>query len=99
MTSFRKCHILKPQNSSPNQDSNPNSSTGGRLGKQMCPHMSLVSPLLLKFLKSIGITAFEAVGHLCLKFVCICVQACKGVCIYVSCVFDVCVCVCLSVSV
>ena len=34
--SFRKCHILKPQNSSPNWDSNPHSSIGGRLGKQTC---------------------------------------------------------------
>ena len=31
--SFRKCHILKPENSSPNQDSNPQSSFGGRLGR------------------------------------------------------------------
>ena len=29
-TSFRKCHILKPENSSPNRDSNPHSSIGGR---------------------------------------------------------------------
>ena len=35
-TSFRKCHKLKPENSSPNQDSNPHSSIGGRLGKQTC---------------------------------------------------------------
>ena len=36
--SFRKCHILKPEKSSPNQDSNPHSSIGGRrfLGKQTC---------------------------------------------------------------
>ena len=31
-TSFRKCHILKPKNSSPNRDSNPHSSIGDRLG-------------------------------------------------------------------
>ena len=31
---FRKCHILKPENSSPNRDSNPHSSIGGRLGKR-----------------------------------------------------------------
>ena len=35
-TSFRKCYILKPENSSPNRDSNPYSSIGGRLGKQTC---------------------------------------------------------------
>ena len=35
-TSFGKCHILKPENSSPNEDSNPHSSIGGRLGKQTC---------------------------------------------------------------
>ena len=35
-TSFRKCHILKPENSIPNRDSNPHSSIGGRLGKQTC---------------------------------------------------------------
>ena len=35
MMSFRKCHILNPQNSSPNQDSKLHSSIGGRLGKQM----------------------------------------------------------------
>ena len=35
-TSFRKYHILKPEGSSPKRDSNPHSSTGGRLGKQTC---------------------------------------------------------------
>ena len=35
-TSFRKCHILKPENSSPKRDSNLLSSIGGRLGKQTC---------------------------------------------------------------
>ena len=35
-TSFRKCHILKPENSSPKRDSNPHSSIGDRLGKQTC---------------------------------------------------------------
>ena len=33
-TSFRKCHILKPEDSSPKRDSNPHNSIGGRLGKQ-----------------------------------------------------------------
>ena len=33
MTSFRKCHILKPQNPSPSGDLNPCCSIGGRLGK------------------------------------------------------------------
>ena len=33
---FRKWHILKPEYSSPNQDSNPHSNIGGRLGKQTC---------------------------------------------------------------
>ena len=32
--SFRKCHILQPEDSSPKRDSNPRSSIGGRLGKQ-----------------------------------------------------------------
>ena len=31
--SIRKCHILKPENSSRNRDSNPLSSNGDRLGK------------------------------------------------------------------
>ena len=35
-TSFRKCHILKPEDSSPKRDSNPHNSLGGRLGKQTC---------------------------------------------------------------
>ena len=34
--SFRKCRILKPENSSPKRDSNPHSSIGGRLRKQTC---------------------------------------------------------------
>ena len=34
--SFGKCHILKPENASPNRDSNPNSTDGGRLGRQTC---------------------------------------------------------------
>ena len=33
-TRFRKCHILKPEDSSPKRDSNPHKSIGGRLGKQ-----------------------------------------------------------------
>ena len=33
-TSFRKCHILKPEDASPKRDSNPNTGIGGRLGKQ-----------------------------------------------------------------
>ena len=35
-TSFKKCHILQPEDSSPKRDSNPRSSIGGRLGKQTC---------------------------------------------------------------
>ena len=36
-TSFRKCHILKPENPSPSRDSNPpHSGIGGRLGKLAC---------------------------------------------------------------
>ena len=33
-TSLKKCHILKPEDSSPKRDSNPHNSIGGRLGKQ-----------------------------------------------------------------
>ena len=36
VTSFRKCLILQPEDSSPKQDWNPRSSIGGRLGKQTC---------------------------------------------------------------
>ena len=36
MTSFWKCHILKHENSSPNQDLSTLSSIGGMVGKQMC---------------------------------------------------------------
>ena len=35
-TSFRKCHILQSDDSSPKQDSNLHKSIGGRLGKQTC---------------------------------------------------------------
>ena len=35
-TSFRKCHILKPRDSSPKWDSNSHNSNGGWLGKQTC---------------------------------------------------------------
>ena len=35
-TSFRKCRILQPKDSSPKQDSNPHNSIGDRLGKQTC---------------------------------------------------------------
>ena len=34
--SFRKCHILQPEDSSPKRDSNPHNSIGGRLKKQTC---------------------------------------------------------------
>ena len=30
----KMAHIIKPENSSPNQDSNPHFGIGGRLGKQ-----------------------------------------------------------------
>ena len=33
---LQKIHILKPEDSSPKQDSNPHNSIGGRLGKQTC---------------------------------------------------------------
>ena len=33
--SFRKCHIQKPEDSSPMRDLDPHNSIGGRLGKQM----------------------------------------------------------------
>ena len=36
LASFRKCHILKPEDSSPKRDSNPHNSIGGRSGKQTC---------------------------------------------------------------
>ena len=35
-TSFRKYHILQPEDSSHKQDSNLRRSIGGRLGKQTC---------------------------------------------------------------
>ena len=35
-TNFRKCQILKAEISNPKRDSNPHSSTGGRLGEQTC---------------------------------------------------------------
>ena len=35
-TSFRKCHILMPGDSSPKRDSNLHNGIGGRLGKQTC---------------------------------------------------------------
>ena len=34
VTSFRKCHVLQPKDSSPKRDSKPHNSIGGRLGKQ-----------------------------------------------------------------
>ena len=37
-TSFRKCHILMPEDSSPKWDSNLHNSIGGRLGKQTANH-------------------------------------------------------------
>ena len=33
---LRKCHILKPDNSSPKRDTNPHPSIVGRLRKQTC---------------------------------------------------------------
>ena len=33
---LQKCHIPKPENSSPKRDSNPHSSIGDRQGKQTC---------------------------------------------------------------
>ena len=42
--SFRKCHILQHENSSPKRDSNPRSSIGGRLGKQTCKPLHHASP-------------------------------------------------------
>ena len=36
VTSFRKCHLLKPEDSRPKWDSNPHNSIGDRLEKQTC---------------------------------------------------------------
>ena len=44
MTSFRKCHILKPNDSSPKQNSNPHNSIGDGLGKQTCELLHHLSP-------------------------------------------------------
>ena len=44
VTSFRKCHILQPEDSSPKRDSNPRSSIGGRLGKKTCYPLHHASP-------------------------------------------------------
>ena len=41
---FQKSHILQPENSSPNQDSNPHSTIGGRLGKQTYEQLHHASP-------------------------------------------------------
>ena len=41
---LQKYHILKNEKSSPNQDWNPHSSTGGRLGKQTCEPLHDASP-------------------------------------------------------
>ena len=43
-TSFRKCHILKPEELSPNLDSTPRNSIGGRLGKQTFSPLHYASP-------------------------------------------------------
>ena len=43
-TSFRKCHILKPENSSPSRVSNPHCSIGGRLGTDMLTITPCVAP-------------------------------------------------------
>ena len=48
-TSFRKCYILKPENSSPKRDSNPHSSIGGRLGKQTCQPLHHASQKVCTF--------------------------------------------------
>ena len=46
-TSFRKCHILKPEDSSPKQDLNRHYSTGGRLRKQTRQLLHHASPQFL----------------------------------------------------
>ena len=43
-TILRKCHILKPEDSSPKRDSSPHNSIGGRLGKQACKPLHHASP-------------------------------------------------------
>ena len=47
-TSFRKCHRLKPEDSSPKRDSNPHNSIDGKLGKQtVTPRVAPQNRLLL----------------------------------------------------
>ena len=47
-TSFRKCHILQPEDSSPKRDSNPRSSIGGRARKaDMLTVTPLIAPTVL----------------------------------------------------
>ena len=45
-TSFRKCHILQTEDSSPNRDSNPHCSVDGRLRKQTCYRYTNRRPLV-----------------------------------------------------
>ena len=57
-TSIKKYHMLKPKNSSPSQDSNPHSSTGGRLGKQICsPLHHFLEPCVIRFLYLLALSA------------------------------------------
>ena len=52
-TSFRKSHILQPEDSSQERDSNPRSGIGGRLGKQTLTVTPRIAPSSLKLLQSL----------------------------------------------
>ena len=53
MTSFRKCHILKLEDSSPKRDWNPRNSIDGRLEKQTCYPLHGLLPKIWGLLSSV----------------------------------------------
>ena len=80
--SFRKCHILKPEKSSPNGDSNPHFSIGERLRKQTCQPLHHASHKT----KRESQCSFQKDNRkLCphILFACVCVCVCVCVCAYV----------------
>ena len=54
MIHFRKYRVLKPENSSPSRDSNPNSSTGGRRFALKADVLTITSGVAPNVLRSVS---------------------------------------------
>ena len=111
MMSFGKCHILKPENSSPKRNLNPHYSIGGRLGSRRANHYTMRHPGSVSFhnlraLEPKSMSVRKRKKNESMKpgssptpgsqeLMYVCLCVCVSVCVHVFVCVHVCVCVCV----